>query len=157
MRTMHEWFELYGASHRNPVNEAVHWVCVPLIVYSLIGLLSLIPVAALVPAGTAAWLHAGTLLLLLGLVFFVLLSLPITAGMLAFSAVILALVAWTNGAWGDRAWALYTAVFVGAWIGQFIGHKVEGAKPSFFDDVQFLLIGPAWLLSLAYRKFGIRF
>ncbi|MBT8445567.1 MAG: DUF962 domain-containing protein [Gammaproteobacteria bacterium] len=156
MRTMHEWFELYGASHRNPLNEAVHWICVPLIVYSLVGLLSLIPVA-MVPAGAASWLHPGTALLGLGLVFFLLLSLPITAGMLVFSAVILALVAWTNGALGNSAWAVYAAVFVGAWIGQFIGHKVEGAKPSFFDDVKFLLIGPAWLLSLAYRKLGIRF
>ena len=32
-----------------------------------------------------------------------------------------------------------------AWIGQFIGHKIEGAKPSFFEDLQFLLIGPAWV------------
>lgn len=46
-------------------------------------------------------------------------------------------------------------IFVVAWIGQFVGHKIEGAKPSFFEDIQFLLIGPAWLLSFVYDKIGV--
>ena len=48
-------------------------------------------------------------------------------------------------------------LFVLAWIGQFIGHKVEGKKPSFFKDLQFLLIGPAWLMSFVYRAAGLRY
>ena len=51
----------------------------------------------------------------------------------------------------------YITVFILAWIGQFIGHKIEGKKPSFFEDIQFLLIGPAWLLSFIYKKLGIKF
>ena len=51
-------------------------------------------------------------------------------------------------------WLIGIAVFVGAWIGQFIGHKIEGKKPSFFKDVQFLLIGPAWLMAFIYRRAG---
>ena len=51
---------------------------------------------------------------------------------------------------------VYIAIFVGAWIGQFIGHKIED-KPSFFEDLQFLLIGPAWLLSFIYKKIGIKY
>jgi len=46
-------------------------------------------------------------------------------------------------------------IFVIAWIGQFIGHKIEGKKPSFLEDLQFLLIGPAWLLHFIYKKLGI--
>jgi uncharacterized membrane protein YGL010W len=46
-------------------------------------------------------------------------------------------------------------VFVLAWIGQFIGHKIEGKKPSFIKDIQFLLIGPIWLLSDIYNKLKI--
>ena len=42
-------------------------------------------------------------------------------------------------------------VFVLAWIGQFIGHLIEGKRPSFFKDLQFLLIGPAWLMAFVYR------
>ena len=49
------------------------------------------------------------------------------------------------------------AIFVLAWIGQFIGHKIEGEKPSFFEDLQFLLIGPDWLLGAIYQKLGIRY
>ena len=51
----------------------------------------------------------------------------------------------------------YTSIFIVSWIGQFIGHKIEGVKPSFFEDIQFLLIGPAWLLSFIYNKFGIKY
>ena len=44
-----------------------------------------------------------------------------------------------------------------AWIGQFIGHKIEGEKPSFFDDLKFLLIGPAWLMSFILSKMGVKY
>ena len=55
-----------------------------------------------------------------------------------------------------EVWRLSLAIFIVAWIGQFIGHKIEGKKPSFFEDLQFLLIGPAWLLSFIYNKLGIK-
>jgi uncharacterized membrane protein YGL010W len=54
-------------------------------------------------------------------------------------------------------WKICTVSFVLAWIGQFIGHKIEGKKPSFFKDVAFLLIGPAWLMSFIYKKLGQRY
>jgi uncharacterized membrane protein YGL010W len=44
------------------------------------------------------------------------------------------------------------AIFVIAWIGQFYGHKLEGKKPSFFKDLQFLLIGPAWVFEKISKK-----
>jgi len=49
------------------------------------------------------------------------------------------------------------AVFVAAWVGQFVGHRIEGRKPSFVEDVRFLLVGPAWLLGDFYRRVGIRY
>ena len=52
-------------------------------------------------------------------------------------------------------WKLSMLIFILGWIGQFIGHKIEGQKPSFFEDIQFLLIGPAWLLSFIYKKLGV--
>jgi len=54
-------------------------------------------------------------------------------------------------------WQLALGVFVIAWILQFIGHAVEGKRPSFFTDVRFLLIGPAWLLAFLYRALGWRY
>lgn len=53
-----------------------------------------------------------------------------------------------------RLWLLSVIVFVIAWIGQFVGHQIEGKKPSFFKDLQFLLIGPLWLLAFVYRHFN---
>ena len=46
-------------------------------------------------------------------------------------------------------------LFVLAWVGQFIGHKIEGKKPSFFEDLQFLLVGPVWLLRFVYERMGL--
>jgi uncharacterized membrane protein YGL010W len=46
-------------------------------------------------------------------------------------------------------------VFVVAWVGQFVGHRIEGRKPSFLEDLQFLLVGPAWLLHFVYRGIGV--
>jgi uncharacterized membrane protein YGL010W len=44
-------------------------------------------------------------------------------------------------------------IFMVNWIGQFIGHKIEGKKPSFFEDLIFLLIGPLWVFEPCYRRF----
>ena len=64
---------------------------------------------------------------------------------------------WALYDWANSAWGTVITTFIFAWIGQFIGHKIEGKKPSFFEDIQFLLIGPAWLLSFVYKKMGIKY
>lgn len=158
--TMQQWFDAYGESHQNPTNKAVHWICVPLIFFSLIGLLSLIPLGGLmdnVDPGWQPYLHIGTLVILLGLLFFLRLSITIALGMLVVSSVVLYAVKWVNLGFPAMAVWIYIAIFIGAWIGQFVGHKIEGQKPSFMKDLQFLLIGPAWLLHFIYRKAGIRY
>ena len=43
MKTAEEWIEEYGASHQNPTNKLIHWICVPLIMLSLLSLISIIP------------------------------------------------------------------------------------------------------------------
>lgn len=157
MSTLQVWFDKYGESHQNPINKTFHWICVPVIFVSLIGLLSLLRLAPSA-VGEAFWtahLHAGTLLILVGLVFYLRLSLPMTVGMLLVSLGTLYSVAFINAHFGELAWAIYLSAFILAWIGQFIGHKIEGAKPSFFDDLKFLMVGPAWLLGFIYRKLGI--
>lgn len=63
----------------------------------------------------------------------------------------------TNINLGKQAWILYLGVFVITWIFQLIGHKIEGKKPSFLKDIQFLLIGPIWLLGFILKKTGIRY
>lgn len=131
----------YGEFHRNPANKAIHWVCVPLIVWSVLAALwAASPIAACVAiAATMA--------------FYVWLSLPLALGMLG----VMALMVWPLTLLGSRALIVSIAVFVAAWIGQFIGHVLEGRKPAFLEDVRSLLIGPAWLLADLYRRIGIAY
>lgn len=152
-KTADEWFEAYGESHQNPTNKKIHWVCIPLIVMSLIGLLW----------GVAApgmpWLNLGVALVVGSVVYYLSLSPKLAAGMLAVTA---AMVAGVLGLQqlepiGIPLWASSLAIFVLAWVGQFIGHKIEGKKPSFFEDLQFLMIGPLWLLGHIYRRNNIRY
>jgi len=143
----------YGESHQNPTNKAVHWVCVPVIVWTVLALIWSLPVPALFSG--VPYLNWMTLLLALTLIYYVVVSWQLALGFLAYAAVCLALVIWYEARFTLPLWQFALIVFVIAWIGQFWGHKVEGKKPSFFKDVQFLLIGPAWLLHFLYKRAGI--
>jgi uncharacterized membrane protein YGL010W len=151
MKTADQWFEQYGQSHQNPVNKQIHWVCIPLIVTSLLGLLMAIPLQLGSP-----WLNPATIVLGLALVYYALISVRLAAGMLVVGSAMLAAVAALQ-ALPVPLWASSLTVFVLAWVGQFIGHEIEGKKPSFFEDVQFLMIGPLWLLGFLYRRMGIAY
>ena len=130
----------YSESHRNPTNELIHFVCVPLIVFSLLGILyALHPVVALAAVGWSMW-------------YYLQLSKPFAVGMLAMAILMLAVLAAMPPM---TVLPLSIAVFVVAWVGQFIGHKIEGKKPSFLDDLRFLLIGPLFVLGFLYRRFNL--
>jgi uncharacterized membrane protein YGL010W len=145
MKTVHDWLNDYAVSHQNPVNKTVHWICVPVITFTVLGLLRAIP------AGNDL-VNACTIGGALALAYYAALSWRLAAGMvLAFAALYWLVQASFYGLGGYHVPAMI-AIFVIAWIGQFIGHNVEGARPSFFKDLQFLLIGPLWLMSFVYRK-----
>ena len=153
MRSVSEWLAEYGESHQNSTNKLLHWICVPPIVLAVFGLLWSLPV----PHGLGAaspWLNWATLFALAALLYYLALSPALAAGLLLAFAVLLALVqGLARLPW--PLWASSLLIFVVAWIGQFVGHALEGKRPSFFKDVQFLLIGPLWLLAAAYRRFSV--
>ncbi len=136
MRTANQWLAEYAASHQNPTNQRIHLFCVPAISFAVLGLLWQLQLGgwgngALVMAALALSFYgslgrvpfligAGQILVILGLVYLVERYFP-----------------WPN--------TLYISIFVVAWIFQFVGHKIEGKKPSFFQDILFLLIGPLWI------------
>lgn len=129
----------YALSHQHPINERIHFVCVPSIVFSLIGMLQ-----ALHPWAAYAFVGAS-------LVYYLRLSVPFLVAMSLLSAVMLAVLQ----ALGPYALVTSVVVFVVAWIGQFIGHAIEGRKPSFFEDLRYLWIGPLFCLSFLFRRLGI--
>jgi uncharacterized membrane protein YGL010W len=155
-KTPDQWFEEYGESHQNHTNKLVHWICVPAITASLLGLLWSIPTLGFV--GDQFLLNWATLFIALALVYYLWLSPPLAVGMLFFTAGIVGLISLHEKYIPSlELWWTSLGIFVLAWIGQFIGHKVEGKKPSFFQDLQFLLISPLWLLGFIYRRVGIRY
>ncbi len=155
MKAIDQWFAEYGESHQHPTNKRIHWVCVPLITFSLLAMLWAIPVPAAM-AEVSPLLNWAVLFALVAGLFYLRLSLPMFVGMGVVVVLMLAVCYFLERA-GVTLWPLALAIFVGAWIGQFIGHKIEGKKPSFFKDLLFLLVGPAWLLGFIYRRLGWRY
>lgn len=158
MKNAHQWFAEYGESHKNSTNKLIHWICVPTIFFSVIGLLASIPanfLQELFPAAIAPYVHFGTLLILIGSLFYLTMSFTIFVGMLVVSALVLLGNAWISQSFSTPLWLICLVLFVAAWIGQFVGHEIEGKKPSFLKDLLFLLVGPAWLLGFVYKKLGI--
>jgi uncharacterized membrane protein YGL010W len=132
----------YSESHLNPTNEIIHFICVPAIVFSLLGMIWAVhPLAAIA-------------LVLASLAYYLTLSPPFALGMFLMSGAMLGVLYALPQPW---VLPFSIAVFVAAWIGQFIGHKIEGKKPSFFDDLRFLLIGPLFVLGFLYRRLHISY
>ncbi len=152
MRTLQQWFDEYAVSHQNETNISIHYICVPAIFFSLVGVIMSIPSSSLqqlLGIENPMIVNWASVMLILYLLFYLRLSFSMFLKMLIFSALCLV----GNYYLGQYLPLLYTSIviFVLAWIGQFYGHKIEGAKPSFLKDIQFLLIGPAWVVK---KMFG---
>lgn len=143
--TLDLWFERYGESHRHPWNRALHALCVPLISVAVIALLWRLTIP-----GTT--LNIGCIALCAVLSGCAFLSLRHALGVAAVALLVAAL-------WPSLTAFLGTAqllwILALAWLGQFIGHAIEGRRPSFAEDLRFLLIGPLWIIDGCYRRLGI--
>jgi uncharacterized membrane protein YGL010W len=151
-----QWFAEYGESHQDDTNELIHWICVPLIFFSVLGFVWTIPVPAAWEEA-APWFNWPLVAIVLVYAFYLRLSPALSAGLLLFMSICYGGIVALDLFAPAPVWKICVAVFVLAWIGQFIGHKIEGKKPSFFKDIVFLLIGPAWLMSMVYRKLGQKY
>nr|WP_315201841.1 Mpo1-like protein [uncultured Flavobacterium sp.] len=153
MKTLDQWFEEYAVSHQNPKNKAIHYICVPAIFFSIVGLLMSIPsnfLNNILHFNQPIIENWATVVLIFVLIFYIRLSVSMAIKIAVFSFLCLVL----NFYIGQIVplWAFSIAVFAVAWIGQFYGHNIEGKKPSFLKDIQFLLIGPAWVVQNLFSK-----
>ncbi|WP_199119996.1 DUF962 domain-containing protein [Pedobacter sp. ASV28] len=154
-------FDKYAESHQDKTNKLIHWICVPLIVFSLLGLIWQIPFPQLSFLGQyQTFFNWASFLIAFALYYYFTLS-PVLFFMMIWiiglmSYGIVQLEYW-QAADGPAAWLIFLVIFVLAWVGQFIGHKIEGKKPSFLEDVKFLLIGPIWLLHFICKKIGLKY
>tara|TARA_R110002072_G_scaffold64203_2_gene159193 strand:+ start:32390 stop:32815 length:426 start_codon:yes stop_codon:yes gene_type:complete len=135
------WLDAYSVSHKNKTNKWIHRLCVPAIMWSILGLVDLIQL----PGGITML----PLVLVGCLFFYLMLGVKVFMAMALICAPMVFTIKYFQ-----LTWQVYLLVFIVAWIGQFIGHKIEGKKPSFIDDLSFLLIGPLWILGPGVRKLG---
>ncbi len=153
-RPVDRWFASYSGDHVNEINQRIHVFAVPAILWTVVALLWCIPVF-----GT--WVKSGmwaALAMFGAWMYYYKLSRPLGFGMLAIFIAMAWLTRWLEALLGlQKLFLVAVAVFVIAWIAQFIGHRIEGRKPSFLTDLTYLLIGPAWVLSKFYRKMGWKY
>lgn len=157
MRKIDQLFAEYAENHQNQTNKAIHWICVPLIFWSILGFIALIPAPHFFARHFGAISIVSLVAVILVSVFYFRLSWRIAVIMIFLMFLMEHLVYFINVQFEHKSWIVFVAIFVLSWIGQFYGHNIEGKKPSFLKDLQFLLIGPIWLLHFILKKFGIRY
>ncbi len=157
MRKIDLLFAEYGESHRNATNKLIHWICVPLIFWTILGFISLIPSKSIcfIYIGCISYISLAAMALVT--IFYMRLSFLIGLIMIFVMLLMESFAYGINIRFKENSWIVYLAVFIITWILQFVGHKIEGKKPSFLKDLQFLLIGPIWLLSFILKKLGIKY
>jgi uncharacterized membrane protein YGL010W len=153
MRSFETWMEQYGESHQNPTNQLIHKVMVPLIMWTVLGLFWAIPTPEFMNVGP--WLNWSTLFGLGCMIFYLFLNFKMFLGMIFMITPMYLSIYYLAQIPEVSLWKVMVIVFVIAWIFQFVGHKIEGKKPSFIQDLAFLLIGPLWVLRSLYRLIGI--
>ena len=153
MPTIQQWLSEYGESHQNHTNKTIHWVCVPAIFFAIVGFLYSIKLPFYFGE---LQINVAMAVLVLVTVYYFSLSKTLWIGMFLFGSFCLLVCYLIEMYFFMPLWAFSLLVFAAAWVGQFYGHKVEGKKPSFLKDIQFLMIGPAWLMSFIYQKLGVK-
>jgi uncharacterized membrane protein YGL010W len=153
-RDIDRWLGNYSEDHRNAANILVHLVCVPLIVWSGMALLWVVPVPPAL-GRPGFWAGIGMFAML---VFYLRLSRTLCLAMfVAFVMLGMATEALYRALGAQLLAWLAIGVFAGAWVAQFVGHRIEGKRPSFLTDLAYLLIGPAWIVVKILRRFRIRY
>lgn len=148
MRNLESYITEYSESHQNPTNIMIHKICVPAIMFSLLGILKAFPF----PESWPVWLDWSTILVILAFIYYATFkNVRVLAAIFILVAPMIVLLEVLR----PRFFILSLGIFIVAWIGQFIGHKIEGKKPSFFKDLFFLLIGPIWTMNSLLGQIGI--
>ena len=97
--------------------------------------------------------NMAVVLVIFAMIYYFMLSWRIALGMLLLTVVMLVGIDLLSKL--DVLLELSILIFVTAWIGQFVGHMIEGKRPSFFEDLRFLLIGPLWVLTHLYAVLNL--
>ena len=148
MRNLEQQITQYAAYHRDRRNIATHFVGVPMIVFSVILALANILIGPV---------HLGWIGVLTAAIYYLVLDRPLGFAMafyLFMNAVLASLIAaYTSTVAGL---GLAAACFIIGWAIQFVGHKYEGMKPAFTDDLIGLVIGPLFVMTELFFMLGAK-
>lgn len=146
----------YAESHQNKTNKNIHWICVPLIFFSIFGMIRSIPSFSEMEA-VSTYFNWSNIILVIVLIYYLRLSISLFFGFIIWAIIVSMGNEFLYQSYGTMGllW-ISVAIFGIAWVGQFVGHGIEGKKPSFLKDIQFLLIGPAWLMNFIFRTVDLK-
>lgn len=147
------WLEHYGALHRDITWPAIYWIAVQMVVLGTVGLLWLLPVPGEF-ARISPLLNWGSLFLMAAAVYYFIISIPLAIGMLPFVIGIASFQLWL-GQSDYSATRVTSGLLAAGIIGLWLGHRNQKSLRPVIQDLQMMMIGPAWLLSVLYRKVGI--
>lgn len=153
MRNIDRLMAEYSQSHQNRINKMIHNIAVPAIYFVTIGLLYAIPVPDIMIKFDVTFAHVAIIPVLF---YYFKLSGPVGAAMTIMSILVFFGIKLLEGQ-GISIWQFSVVLFVVMWILQFVGHRIEGKKPSFLKDLQFLLVGPVWVVAPLLKKMNISY
>lgn len=159
MESLRGWIEEYSDNHQHPVNKRIHLFCIPLLYLGTIGLITSIPhhfIDKIFPDAVRYFSHFGSIAVIIVLAYYLNFSIMLFFGMMIKSAIILWIVYQIEYNQSLPLWLISLLIFAVGLAGQFLGHRIEGARPSFLNNIWFLFISPAWLICNIYRKIGLK-
>mgnify|MGYP001591838463 CR=1 FL=1 len=148
-----EWLERYELSHGNVHYPVIYWAAVPVVVIGTVGLLWILPIPDEF-YDISPLLNWGTAFLMVSAVYYFIFSLSLAIGMLPFVLGAAAFQMWLAQS-GYSPLKVSTGLLLAGIIGLWLGHRRSGGLINVVRDIQMMMIGPAWLLSVVYRRLGI--
>lgn len=149
------WLQRYEETHQDLTNPVIYWAAVPLVVLGTVGLFWVLPIPDEF-FEISPLLNWGTAFLMATAVYYFIISVSLAIGMLPFIIGIAAINMWLAGSEFSHLYVSLGLLVAGI-IGLWLGHRNGNGLRAVLQDLQFMMIGPAWLLSVLYRRIGIPF
>jgi uncharacterized membrane protein YGL010W len=147
------WLTRYGEAHRDLNYAAVYWAAVPTVVLATVGLLWALPVPGEF-LEISPLLNWGSAFLMASAVYYFVISVSLAIGMLPFVLGIASFQVWLEHSQYSAIHVCVGLLLAGL-IGLWLGHSNRRSLWPVVQDLQMMMIGPLWLLSVLYRRAGI--
>ena len=147
------WLERYEQNHRALTNPWVYWAAVPMVVVGTVGLLWYLPIPSEFYE-ISPLLNWGSTFLMAATIYYFIISLSLAIGMLPFVLGLASLQLWLTAS-EYPALGVSVGLLLAGTVGLWLGRRGTGGFRAILQDLQLMMIGPVWLLSVIYRRFGI--